>query len=110
MAGKTQAILARHVDVDQRQVDRVLRGQCFRGGGAFGAERRIAVRGEVFLQHLAHVRLVIDDQEGGFGAHGRIAHLSDLPPGEGSHPRRADVQIVQRLRRNGEIEARAATR
>ena len=78
MAGETEPILSRHVDVDQRQVDRVLRGQRLRDVGAFGAERRIAVSGEVFLQHLAYVRLVIDDQDGGLGVHGRIPLLG--PP------------------------------
>ena len=28
------------------------------------------MRDEVFLQHFAYVRLVIDDQDGGFRAHG----------------------------------------
>ena len=36
VTGKAQAVLARHVDVDQREVDGVLRRQRLRGGGVFG--------------------------------------------------------------------------
>src|SRR6186997_131688 len=54
----------------------MLRRQCLRGGGILRREGRVAVRGEVFLQHLAYVGLVVDDQEGGFGGRG---HFSLLP-------------------------------
>ena len=46
---EAQAVLAGHVDVDQRQVDRMLRGHRLRGAGVLGAQRRVAVRGEVLL-------------------------------------------------------------
>ncbi len=66
MPREAQAVLAGHVDVDQRQVDGVLGGHRPRGAGAFRADDGIAVRDEVFLQHLAHVGLVVDNQDGGF--------------------------------------------
>ena len=72
VAREAQAVLAGHVDVDQRQVDRVLGRQRARRVGALGAERGVAVRDEVLLEHLAHVRLVVDDQDGGLGIHGRL--------------------------------------
>ena len=87
---KTQAVLAGHVDVDQRQVDGMLGGHRPRGAGALGAECRVAVGDEVFLQHLAHVRLVVDDQDCGFWAHGRCSTPSSPAAGERSNPRRAE--------------------
>src|SRR5262245_49224312 len=66
---KTQAILPRHVNVHQRQIDEPLTGDCPGSAGAPDADRRIAMGGEVFLQDFAYVRLVIDDQDRGALAH-----------------------------------------
>src|SRR5262247_364759 len=68
---KTQAVLPRHMDVDQRQIDELLTGDRPRSAGAPDADRRIAVGAEVFLQDFAYVRLVIDNQDCGALAHGR---------------------------------------
>lgn len=78
MPRQTQAILAGHVDVDQREVDGMRSDDRLRGAGAFGADCRVAMRDEVFLQHLAHVRLVIDNQDRGFRDHGRGSPPSGL--------------------------------
>src|SRR5439155_5069987 len=60
---KTEAVLARHVDVHQREVDRMRRGDLLCRSSALGTQRRIGVGNEIFLEHLAYVRLVIDDQD-----------------------------------------------
>jgi hypothetical protein len=71
MPRKAEAILARHVDVHERDVDRVLGGQRLRDAGVFCAKDHVAVGAEVLLQHFADIRLVVDNQDGGFWAHGR---------------------------------------
>ena len=98
---EAQAVLAGHVDVHQREVDRMRGGHRPRGAGALGADRRVAVGDEVFLQHLAHVRLVVDDQDRGLGAHRcRFAPCDVRRAGERLNPRLAEAQILQRLRRD----------
>src|SRR6185312_4202765 len=72
VARETQAVFAGHVDVDQRQVDRMLRGERLRGARVFRADDRVAVGGEVLVQYVAYFRLVIDNQYRGFRAHARL--------------------------------------
>jgi hypothetical protein len=64
-----EAVLARHVDVHQRDVDWAFGGDRLRGAGVLGADRRVAVPGKVLLEHLAYVGLVVDDQDCGLRVH-----------------------------------------
>ena len=70
MAREAQAVLAGHVDVYEGQVDLLLRDQRLRGSCILGADRRVTVCGEIFLEDLADIGLVVDDQYRAFRNHG----------------------------------------
>jgi hypothetical protein len=61
MPRETQAVFAGHLDVEQRNVDRMPGGYLPCGRRAIGRYCRISMGDEVLMQHLANVRLVIDD-------------------------------------------------
>src|SRR4030095_2368093 len=68
--GEAQAVFAGHVDVDEREVDRLCAGERPRRCGTLGTDRSVAVGDEVLLEHRAYFRLVIDYQDCGFRTHG----------------------------------------
>ena len=70
MPRETQAVLARHMNVDERQIHWVLCDQRLRRNRVFCADGGVAMRDEVLLEHLANVRLVVDDEDRAFRNHG----------------------------------------
>jgi hypothetical protein len=100
VARQAQAVLAGHVDVDQREVDRLLRRQLARAARRLGSEDRVAVAREVFLEHFAHVRLVVDDQQRGFRLRGHGFHTSRLArlPHSAIHRRSKDKAARRRFK------------
>ena len=57
------------MDVEDGEVDRLFLAQRARRHGVLGGERRVALRGQILLQNLAQLGLVIDDEDGRPFAH-----------------------------------------
>ena len=68
--GQAQSVLAGHPDIQQDQIDRPFRYHLPHRGAIFGRGDSKALLYQVFLDHLPHVGLVIDNQNVSFIAHG----------------------------------------
>ncbi len=70
IAGEAEPVLARHVDVEECEVDAAAFQNAPEIGAGIGLDDRESVPGEVFGDHLADFRLVIHHADGhGFGLH-----------------------------------------
>jgi hypothetical protein len=80
-ARQRQAVLARHVDVEDRQRRQAQRQGGAGGGGIGDRLDREVVAGEVLDQQGAQLGLIVDDEQLGAGC--RLDHLTPLPRNAG---------------------------
>ncbi len=87
-ARERQAVLARHVDVEQRQRRRLFAHQRARVRGVGRGIDSKTVAAQVLGDHLAQVRLVVDKEESGHELRFRVMNADGLF--EPSHSRHRD--------------------
>ena len=68
-AAELEPVRSREHHVEHDEVGRLLLEQLARAVAVVGLERRVALALEVAHDDLAHDRLVVDDEDGGHGAH-----------------------------------------